>query len=345
MESYKLKYNGDDATVKYFSEHPVSQWSFLEFEAAVNKNKSIKPNTSKTKSAYLNVMRLLNNSNDTPAEVKKEIGRLIDKTQEKSFSTTFNISVRDSSTVNAIGTGVLNSTQTLLPPQPQQPQQQQDSQPQTQTQPQTQPQPQPPQDENEEYEDETRFPSDLSIDHHPGRTNDYSISFQGNSAQSEDIVSDIKWKLNDHCISDLCLNVKSKTIEMINMVNPAQLSDVRLLALNDIYLFDKNQASSISKYFTLAVHNALKLSLLFETYYPERGVRCYDWCMSLEESPPPDWLSSLTLCAKMLSDACESKNILDVHTAQVLTSILPAFINGPPDNSIEDSYVHNYLSP
>lgn len=47
----------------------------------------------------------------------------------------------------------------------------------------------------------------------------------------------------------------------------------------------------------------------------------------------------------MLTDACEAKNLIDIHTAQVLTQILPMFINDPPDQSIEDSYVYNYLSP
>jgi hypothetical protein len=47
----------------------------------------------------------------------------------------------------------------------------------------------------------------------------------------------------------------------------------------------------------------------------------------------------------MITDACESNNLLDIHTAQVLlTHVLPMFINGSPDYSIEDSYVHNYLS-
>ncbi|CAO3690315.1 unnamed protein product [Rhizopus stolonifer] len=154
-----------------------------------------------------------------------------------------------------------------------------------------------------------------------------------------------KWVLNDYCISDLYFSVKSMTIQMIKKVNPAQLSDIRLLVLNDIYLFDSNCASSVSKYFTFTVHNALKPSLLFKTYYLKRGALCYDWCMSIEEFSPNNWLFSLNLCAKMLNDACESKDILNVRTAQVLTFILPAFINGPPDCSIKDSYVHNYLSP
>ncbi|KAI8083390.1 uncharacterized protein B0P05DRAFT_537110 [Gilbertella persicaria] len=151
--------------------------------------------------------------------------------------------------------------------------------------------------------------------------------------------------LNNHCISDLCFKLKNTTMQMINQMNSSQLSDIRLLALNDIYLFDKNLALSVTKYFTNAIHNVVKPSLSFEAYLPPRGVRCYDWCMNIEASPPSDWISSLALCGKMLSDACESKNLLDIHTAQVLTHVLPIFINGPPDYSIEDSYVHNYLSP
>lgn len=34
-----------------------------------------------------------------------------------------------------------------------------------------------------------------------------------------------------------------------------------------------------------------------------------------------------------------------MHTAQVLTQILPVLTNGPPDDTIEDRYVHHYLSP
>ncbi|KAI9473812.1 MAG: hypothetical protein EXX96DRAFT_621443 [Benjaminiella poitrasii] len=302
MESFKLDYDGDDSVMRYFSEHPVSEWSYFEFEAAINKNKPIKPNEIKTKNAYLNAMKNVINDYDIP---------------EDSSGITFNISAKDSSTVNAIGNGVLAPIQKL---QPQQPEPQQGSKPQ--------PQPQP-QDENEEYgsdESETRIPSDLSIDHHPRRTNDYFLSFQEGSTQLEedplekDSANNSKWILNNQCISDLCFELKNTTLQITKQYKPAQLSDSRLLVLNDIYLFDKNLALSVS-------------------------IQCYDWCMNIEASPPSDWLSSLKLCGKIMTDACESNNLLDIHTAQVLIHVLPIFINGPPDYSIEDSYVHNFLSP
>lgn len=210
MESFKLKYDKNNPATRYFSEHPVSEWSYLEFETTVNKDNSTKSNSSKTKNAYLNSsMRILKNRNDIPEDVKTEIDRLIAANEEKSSRVTFNISARDSSTINATGTVVLTPTQTQ---QLQQPQPQQDSQTQQS------------QDKNEEYDSDeygTRFPSDVSIDHHPRRTSDYSLSFQENLTQSKDLANDIKRVLNDNCTFDLCFNLKSMTIRMINTVNPA----------------------------------------------------------------------------------------------------------------------------
>lgn len=53
----------------------------------------------------------------------------------------------------------------------------------------------------------------------------------------------------------------------------------------------------------------------------------------------------MTLCAELLTTACATKNLLDIHTTQVLTQILPILIHGPPEDANEDSFVHCYLSP
>jgi hypothetical protein len=68
--------------------------------------------------------------------------------------------------------------------------------------------------------------------------------------------------------------------------NSAQLSDSRLLVLNDIYLFNKTPALSVSKYFTVATHDTIKSVLSFEAYFSPRGIQYYDWCMNTEASPP-----------------------------------------------------------
>ncbi|KAG1411751.1 hypothetical protein G6F58_008395 [Rhizopus delemar] len=201
---------------------------------------------------------------------------------------------------------------------------------------------------DEEDDEEDKIPSNLSIDHHPKRTCDNILTFTESDTDPTDTeaaADGSKWILNDTCISDLCFNLKNITVQLVKHVNTAQLSDIRLLALNDVYTFDRNFASSVSKYFSTKIHTTLKPTLSFDAYLPKRGLSCYDSCMSIEVSPPVDWVFSLTLCAELLTKACKSKNHLDIHTAQVLTQVLPVLINGPPNDSNEDSYVHYYLSP
>ncbi|KAI7858164.1 hypothetical protein BDC45DRAFT_329155 [Circinella umbellata] len=71
----------------------------------------------------------------------------------------------------------------------------------------------------------------------------------------------------------------------------------------------------------------------FNTYIPTKGLNCYNWCLKIEACSSVDWSSSLSLCAKLLTTACKSNNTLDMHTAQILTQILPVFTNGPPDDT------------
>jgi hypothetical protein len=70
-------------------------------------------------------LRILKNKSNIPENVKTEIDRLLAANVEKPSVITFNISVKDSSTINAIETGVLVPVQAN---QPQQPQPQQSSQ-------------------------------------------------------------------------------------------------------------------------------------------------------------------------------------------------------------------------
>ncbi|KAG2206490.1 hypothetical protein INT47_008507 [Mucor saturninus] len=206
-------------------------------------------------------------------------------------------------------------------------------------------------------EDCNRTPSDLSIDHHPYRTCDYTLDFGEEGLSQEPSSNKHSWMVRDISISELCLNFKDVCLKVSGTtspitpiyssgtLNPARLSDIRLLALNDIYKFDKNFSSSVSKYFSAKVHQSLKSIANLNDYLPPPGLKSYDWCLEIEQSPPDDWLSSVTLSADLLVKACASKNFIDIHTAHALTQVLPVLINGPPDDSNEDSYVHYYLSP
>lgn len=49
-------------------------------------------------------------------------------------------------------------------------------------------------------------------------------------------TSESEWMLDGVCISDLCLNFKKANLELAKRTDPAQLLDIHLLALNDIYI-------------------------------------------------------------------------------------------------------------
>lgn len=57
---------------------------------------------------------------------------------------------------------------------------------------------------------------------------------------------------------------------MARRTDPAQFSGIRILALNDIYIVDRNFTSSVSKCFSTKVHTLLKSTSSFDAYLPTR---------------------------------------------------------------------------
>ncbi|KAI7895630.1 uncharacterized protein EV154DRAFT_598927 [Mucor mucedo] len=171
---------------------------------------------------------------------------------------------------------------------------------------------------DEESDEEYKIPSDLSIHHHPYRTCEYTLTFnksdedkekeeeeeeeeEDDATELEDTLeSESEWMLGNVSISNLCLDFKKANLKLATRTDPAQLSDIRLLALNDIYIFDRNSTLSVSKYFPSKVHTMLTPTLSFDAYFLAEGLDCYNWCMDIEISRPADWFSSLSLCAKFV---------------------------------------------
>jgi hypothetical protein len=54
-------------------------------------------------------------------------------------------------------------------------------------------------------------------------------------------------------MSDLCLDFKEASLKLAKNTDSVQISDIRLLAMNDIYKFDRDFTSSVSKYFSTTV--------------------------------------------------------------------------------------------
>ncbi|OAC98167.1 hypothetical protein MUCCIDRAFT_115687 [Mucor lusitanicus CBS 277.49] len=334
-KSYKLKSKTNNPYFEYFSNHPISEWSFPEFKASFNKDRLHPVNDTKIKNTYLSVMQSIQNSSDAPDFAKAEARRLsssLKSPDSEPRNINYTITANDSSVIHA-GTGSINLNQ----PQPTTSIIHQESGPSLNSVDLS----------DEEDDEEDKIPSNLSIDHHPHRTCEYALTFTNSDEEKEEEqdTPESEWMLDGVCISELCFNLKKESLKLAERTDPAQLSDIRLLTLNDIYIFDRNSAFSISKYFSTKVHTLLAPTLSFDAYFLTEGLNCYRWCMNIEVSRPADWFSSLSLCTQFLQEACESKNLLDLHTAQVLIQVLPVLINGLPDDSNEDSYVHYYLSP
>ena len=94
----------NNPSFEYFSEHPISEWSFSDFKASYNENKSSPVKDSKIKNLYLIVMDNIQSSDDTPEFAKTEARSLIESLKAPKVepqNINYNITANDSSTINA----------------------------------------------------------------------------------------------------------------------------------------------------------------------------------------------------------------------------------------------------
>ncbi|KAI7904908.1 uncharacterized protein BX663DRAFT_484271 [Cokeromyces recurvatus] len=179
-------------------------------------------------------------------------------------------------------------------------------------------------DEDEEAE----FPSDLTFDHHPQRTADYFLLHDDFSEEIDEQSNDDDWIIGNFNVSDI-----------------SSLSDIRLLSLNDIYIFDESIDESVTKYFGVGLHKVVMSDISFNCYRPHRPNKSHVWCLEIAENPPDDLMSALKLCTDFLIQATKQDNEVDLHMAHTLTQLLSVFVASSHDSSVEDSYVHHYLAP
>ncbi|KAI9471860.1 MAG: hypothetical protein EXX96DRAFT_622048 [Benjaminiella poitrasii] len=191
--------------------------------------------------------------------------------------------------------------------------------------------------ENSEVDEdeEADFPSDLTFDHHPQRTADYFLLHDDSYEEIDKQSDDENWIIGNFNVSDKCKSVKENTLGLKK--NPASLSDIRLLSLNDIYIFDENIDGSITKYFGAELHKVVMSDISFNCHRPHKPNKSHVWCLEIAENPPDDLKSTLKLCADFLIQATEQDNEVDLHVAHTLTQLLPVFVAGSHDSSIEDS--------
>ncbi|KAG2206919.1 hypothetical protein INT45_001264, partial [Circinella minor] len=210
----------------------------------------------------------------------------------------------------------------------------------------------PPQAQGPDGDGESDHSSQHSLNYHRLRVCDYYFvdGVEGAQQQEEGQQQQVRWLvagINQNAeaydISQRCFGFKENTKKMKD--SPANLSDMRLLALNDIYLFKDNIDASLTRYFGLDVHTSILSTWDLKPFLPEPSIKAASWCSQLGIDPPNDFMSCVSRCSDFMTEATMSKNVVDIHTAHILSSFLPILINGSSDKAIEDSYVHHYLSP
>ncbi|KAI8641965.1 hypothetical protein BD408DRAFT_345156 [Parasitella parasitica] len=203
-------------------------------------------------------------------------------------------------------------------------------------------------DESTSDSSQEKFPSDLSMNHQPLRTNEHTLSYNDEEAEEEEEDNEEgdnnDWIVDKiYNISKECYAFKHNTLR--SQANPSTLSDIKIMAMNDIYLFSNEPNNSITKYFLHGMHKLIMAELKCNKNLPEMPDKASVWCTEISNDPPTDWISAITKASGLLSDAITSKNIVDIHTAHTLVQTLPMFVSRSPLSTVEDTYVQQILSP
>jgi hypothetical protein len=151
-----------------------------------------------------------------------------------------------------------------------------------------------------------RVPSNLTDDYHPLHTGTYHLDEYSNySDDTLDQETLDMAALNRNIIGDeeidsigLCYFFKSNTLKLRK--EPQQISDLRLLALHDIYLFDiKKQSSSVGKGWTAGLYKrVIEYALAEELFMPSKSIQWYlEFSLVIGEIKSKRYMS---LCLQLL---------------------------------------------
>ncbi|CAO3699725.1 unnamed protein product [Rhizopus stolonifer] len=252
-EDYKHFYKGGEEIPSYFSNNPASSWSFELFFDSINKNKRRSTKRSSLLKLYLNQLNMINQDPKTPQEAKKTNE---ETTKFVNYNITGNTSVSISDNTSIINSHVKDVQKEEKKKGNSEEKEYVDEFIH--------------EEDVDEYiseedgDDNVNIPSDLTIDHHPSRECEYFFDQErvlGETNEHGEIAQD-EW-----------------FIELKK--SPGSLSDIRLLAMNDIFIFDTDVNISASKYFRLEDHNAIIPSLNFKKHRPETGIKAHQWCQEI----------------------------------------------------------------
>ncbi|KAI9252979.1 hypothetical protein BDA99DRAFT_563282 [Phascolomyces articulosus] len=221
---------------------------------------------------------------------------------------------------------------------------------------------------NEEYQqDDEYLRSDMTADYHSGRTSSYHIGIAlGSELVESKYLDNLPAWIIDH------VNV-SAALDLFRMscfqIEPKKLSDMRLLALNQVFLFVPNDMQkSVTKYinvFTddgngeqvrneveeedLRTRGLLVLKKINNYHTYKRNVeqvteRSILWCNTIAQLDRINWMDIQKSTVPILLEAVRNENEIDVIIANLLHSQSLKYAGNKISTTLEDGYVHQSVA-
>ncbi|CAO3673182.1 unnamed protein product [Rhizopus stolonifer] len=186
---------------------------------------------------------------------------------------------------------------------------------------------------------EERYESDASCkseDYHPRRTRIYAIDTvdeDNESAEDMPMIRELR-------------EFRRRSVELTK-TNVNQVSDLRLLSLEYIYLFSENINKSVTKYLGTEAHQSY--IPLFSNEKPnDIDLIVFKWCMQLTNFTFQDnndkWMELQKATIGMLGEAIAKYEKKVVQVANLLHIITPRLLINSNESNVEDTYIHNFFS-
>ncbi|KAJ8658659.1 hypothetical protein O0I10_005699 [Lichtheimia ornata] len=137
-------------------------------------------------------------------------------------------------------------------------------------------------------------------------------------------------------------------------VDPKSLSDTRLLANNNVYLFHQDERKSVVAHMQIhdedgygergqRIIKQVKVDLGIEQGISPISPNTIAWCHEVSRSRHADYADIQRTTSSMLVSAAESRSQGELIAANVLHHLGINFANQVMDISMEDTYVHGVV--
>ncbi|CAO3609692.1 unnamed protein product [Mucor fragilis] len=186
--------------------------------------------------------------------------------------------------------------------------------------------------------------------YHPARTSTYVLKEEVDDGDD----CDGEWMIGSYSIS----RVLEGSRDMSMKIPPSNMPDLRLLAINNIYLFILACDESVLKYFDVysegdeyGKNDELLCDEIQDVLRNDDGnieltTNILIWADKLSNASTTvtDWVKIQRITIGYLNASLENNNKYELIAANILHKLTLDFCNRSPDMNLEDSFAHNIVS-